>query len=109
MNSLEQLISINQTLSSATGSTTPTGGVTGAGATAASTSGSGTKSVAAAIAASPGAAIGSHSAITPGVGTLGADAHRANLQLAPGNLGLPEANPSALRVAQSLNGRHPAR
>ena len=98
VNSLEQLISINQTLSSATGSsTTPSGGAAGTGATAASTDG--TSSLSAATEVSRGAQTGAHGAIT----------HGASLHDAPGNLGIPEGNPAALRVAQSLNGRHPAR
>ena len=106
VNSLEQLIDINQTLSSATtgtGSTTPTGGVTGTGTTAASVSGNGKNTplpATRAAHAQAGAAV--VDTTMPGLGPR--EPHRA-----PGNLGILETNPAAQRVAQSLNGRHPAR
>lgn len=101
VNSLEQLIDINQTLSAATGSTgstTGTAGVSGAvagsggTAAAASASPSGTAPQnAGAPAAQPAAA---HST------THGSAAH-----LAPGNLSIPNTNPAAQRVARSLGGQ----
>ncbi|MGA7108262.1 MAG: flagellar hook capping FlgD N-terminal domain-containing protein [Terracidiphilus sp.] len=99
VNSLEQLISINQTLSTATAGTTspvPTGGTSGVGATADSVS-------------SPSSPLKT-TAQVPGIATApSATGHAAQessaRHLAPGNLSVPQANPSALRVAQSLDGR----
>jgi flagellar basal-body rod modification protein FlgD len=84
VNSLEQLISINQTLTADSGSTTP--------------------------ASSKGAAAGelgsAATAASSGVtGTVPDAIHAAAAQLAPGNLGIPAANPAANSVAQSLSGR----
>jgi flagellar basal-body rod modification protein FlgD len=84
VNSLEQLISINQTLTTNLGSSTT--------AQAAGASSSGTS--AQTQAASPGAA-------TTVPGAISAAAS----QLAPGNLGIPAVNPAAQSVAESLSGR----
>ena len=94
VNSLQQLIGINQTLSTdltppaatSTGNT-PTPGVTGA---AKGLTGTG----ALAQPAASTAATGIPSAI-----------NAAAAKMAPGNLSIPTANPAASRVAQSLNGR----
>ena len=89
VNSLEQLININQTLSSAVGSpgtTTPTGHVTGPVSRAdAMSTGEGGRMTGSAI---PGEKIG---------------VHQAN-----GNLSIPNATTGADRVAQALSGRHMA-
>ncbi|MGA8728914.1 MAG: flagellar hook capping FlgD N-terminal domain-containing protein [Terracidiphilus sp.] len=101
VNSLEQLIDINQTLSSATGGTgtaAPTGHVSQVGAISASESGTATSSSSPANHAKSkvqnvaAAANQTMNAIGP---------HRT-----PGNLGIPDANPAAQRVALSLSGRH---
>jgi len=86
VNSLEQLIDINQTLSSATGGTggaTGTAGVSGAGA--------GSDGIAPAGSASP-QATAAHSMT-----------HSSPAPLAPGNLSIPNTNPAAQRVARSLS------
>jgi flagellar basal-body rod modification protein FlgD len=90
VNSLEQLININQTLSSAvgsTGTTTPTGHVSRpvSGPRAISAGESGKENSSPAIQGE-----------TSGAG----QAH--------GNLSIPDATPAAQRVAQALSGRHSA-
>jgi flagellar basal-body rod modification protein FlgD len=85
VNSLEQLISINQTLTTDLGSTT------------ASSSGS----AASAQATRAQAQSTSPAAATSLPGALSA----AATKLAPGNLSIPAANPAAQNVAQSLSGR----
>jgi flagellar basal-body rod modification protein FlgD len=86
VNSLEQLISINQNLSTALGS---------------SASGSAVKTTA-------GPVSGAAATQQVGAGTTAASiraARTAAAQYAPGNLGVPKANPAAQRVAQSLGGK----
>jgi flagellar basal-body rod modification protein FlgD len=85
VNSLEQLISINQTLTTDLGGTTASS--SGSAASAQATG-------AQAQPASPGAAM-----------TLPGALNAAAAKLAPGNLGIPAANPAAQNVAQSLSGR----
>jgi flagellar basal-body rod modification protein FlgD len=85
VNSLEQLISINQTLTTDLGSTT------------ASRSGSTTSAQATSAQA--------QSASTGTATTLPGALSAAAAKLAPGNLGIPAANPAAQSVAQSLSGR----
>jgi flagellar basal-body rod modification protein FlgD len=94
VNSLQQLISINQTLTTdltapttTSKSSTASPGVTGA-------------------AKSPAGSITQIQPATtnPASGAVGA-IHQAASALAPGNLGVPAANASASRVAQSLSGR----
>ena len=94
VNSLEQLININQTLSSAAGSTTPTGGVTGTGSPSADHGAKRIGAVSQAPVSTP--------AISPGASI----AHRAGLRQAPGNLSIPEPSAAAGQVAQALSGRH---
>jgi len=86
VNSLEQLISINQTLTKGLDSTT------------ASSSGS------AASAQATGVQTQSASSGTATTGVAGA-INAAAARLAPGNLSIPTANPAAERVAQAMNGR----
>lgn len=86
VNSLEQLISINQTLSTALG------GTTASPSASAATSQAG---------GSAKAQSGSSGTITSLPGSIST----AVSKLAPGNLGVPAANPAAQTVAQSLNGR----
>jgi flagellar basal-body rod modification protein FlgD len=97
VNSLEQLISINQTLStdlapSTTASSTPSTAQAGtSGAAQASVSGSNS---------------GAGQSATAKSGTSVPDAiSTAAAQLAPGNLALPAVNQAAQSVAQSLSGR----
>jgi len=83
VNSLQQLISINETLKSNAGNTT-------AQYTAPKTA-----------SAVPGAA-----SSVAGAAATGA-MHATAVKAAPGNLSIPAANPAASRVAQSLSGRSP--
>ena len=83
VNSLQQLIAINQTLSTELGGKTTTGHVIQASSANAQ-----------AQPASPGAATTVPDAISA-----------AATQLAPGNLGIPAVNPAAQNVAQALSGR----
>ena len=87
VNSLEELISINQTLTTALGSST----------TAASSR--------AASAQATGAGAPAQSASSSAATTLPGAINAAATQLSPGNLGIPAANPAAQSVASSLSGR----
>jgi flagellar basal-body rod modification protein FlgD len=86
VNSLEQLISINQTLTTDS-KTTATGGATGGTATAST--------------AAPSGESGAQPQATGAAGAIGA----ATAKLAPGNLSVPAGSSAAERVAQSLNGK----
>jgi flagellar basal-body rod modification protein FlgD len=103
VNSLEQLININQTLSTDLGGSTSTSS-TGAGtqAVGAAADPSAANSIAAPQAASHKStqAYGSASPVS-----LGAAPHSALAVNAPGNLSQSSANASAQRVAHSLDGR----
>ncbi len=95
VNSLEQLIGINQTLSGALGSPASTAAASGA-----------------AIRPSPAPSRASVNAATAaGPATSGADtaknssALKPPIESAPGNLGIPAASPAADRVAHALDGR----
>ena len=108
VNSLEQLIDINQTLTTATGSTTngSSGSATGQ-ANGATTSGVTTGATAQTHPAAhkAGALAGVQSAAA-GVATARTTAaYTAGAKQAPGNLSVPEAIPAAHRVAQALGGR----
>lgn len=109
VNSLEQLIDINQNLSTALGDPTnsssssasspangKTAGLTGATASAATAQAHAAAHKAGASAAARSAATG-----TVASSTVAA----ASVRRAPGNLGVPEANPAAHRVAHALDGR----
>ena len=87
VNSLQQLISINQTLTTDLGSTTAS--PSGSSATAQAGNAN-----AQAQSASPGTAT-----------TLPGALSTAAAKLAPGNLGIPAVNPAAQSVAESLSGR----
>jgi flagellar basal-body rod modification protein FlgD len=91
INSLEQLININSTLTDSLDTTTTTSSVATAAASD-STSGSN---------ATLSNASGSGSSIASAL-------HTATSKLAPGNLSVPAANASAQTVAEALNGRHKA-
>lgn len=111
VNSLEQLISINQTLSTALGPST-TGTTTGAADQAADASSAvaGASPVAAASVSKSGTAASALSAL-PGLQSTpsaGSALQSFAARLAPGNLGIPATNPSAQRVAHALDGRRSA-
>ncbi len=94
VNSLEQLIGINQTLTTALGSTTPSSGTGASTQAAGTTSGlTGTNSLPATAARTAG---------TPG--TLPA-AQTTSGGRAPGNLGVPRLNAAAQQVGHALDGR----
>jgi flagellar basal-body rod modification protein FlgD len=106
VNSLEQLIQINQTLSSAvpapSGSSTP--------GSSASTPGSSNlvRSVNQDGAHAPDAAAATpYSSATPLAAVAGSGAPQVSTPVSSGNLTVPSASPSALRVAQALGGRTP--
>ncbi len=106
VNSLEQLIGINQTLTTDLGSTTPSSG-TGSSAQVAGTpaglTGTSPASGAPHVAAHPAAALpAAQSNATPGSPST---TQTTPAQHAPGNLGVPRANPAAQRVAHALDGR----
>jgi flagellar basal-body rod modification protein FlgD len=112
VNSLEQLISINQTLSTDLGSpaTGSSGGAT-SGQVGASTSGLAGASPASATAQvrAAGHKPGGMTAAQPGGSSTAAAinqfAQSVGAKRAPGNLSVPEAKPSAHRVAHALDGR----
>jgi len=106
VNSLEQLIQINQTLTAGLGSTTGAGssGTTTTGANAASGS-SGAATTGTRGAATNGASTPVQPASSGTATNLPGALSAAANKLAPGNLGIPAANPAAQSVAQALSGR----
>jgi flagellar basal-body rod modification protein FlgD len=105
VNSLEQLIDINQTLTTdSTPATTPTTPATGAAPGI--VTGSGTAAQAHGLAhkgSAPNAA--SQPVAAPTTAASAAASHARSGLTAPGNLSIPETNPSAQRVGNALNGR----
>ncbi len=102
VNSLEQLVNINQTLSTDLGSSSGTGGTSST--SSAQVKGATTLPVGAH--ATPSAATASSSS-TSGTAASGSNIFgAAAAKLAPGNLSIPDANPSAQAVANSLSGKH---
>ena len=96
VNSLEQLIQINQTLTTGLG-------VTPAASSSASTTGAATSAIASLTGAGASAQA---QPVTSGAATTHPGAlSAAAAKQAPGNLGIPTANPAAQSVAQSLSGR----
>jgi flagellar basal-body rod modification protein FlgD len=87
VNSLEQLISINQTLTTDLGSST----ADASGSTASAQAG--------------GASAEAKSSSSGAATTLPGALSTAAAQLAPGNLGIPAPNAAAQSVAESLSGR----
>ncbi len=83
VNSLQQLISINQTLSTSLGTSSATAG---SSSTTRPTSDAATATTSSATAQSASAATGAN--------------------YAPGNLSVPEAKPAAHSIAEALSGRH---
>jgi flagellar basal-body rod modification protein FlgD len=111
VNSLEQLIDINQNLTTALGvSSTPSGSSAStqtSGATSALTGASpaGTTAQTGAAARKAGVLAGAQSAAS-GAGTANSlSALSSAAKRAPGNLSVPDANPAAHRVAHALDGR----
>jgi flagellar basal-body rod modification protein FlgD len=99
VNSLEQLISINQTLTTDLGSPIPS---SSSGAPSAQASGASAQ----AQTAQPGGRLApAQSSSPPGATSVAAAIGTASAKLAPGNLNIPVALPSAQTVAQSLSGR----
>ena len=114
VNSLEQLIDINQNLTTALG--TPSSGTGTVGSTAGQSSGAtpGVQGLTAqnTLSQIQGAARAKASAMAGGqplgAGATGSDpavAFAARLKHAPGNLAVPQANPAANHVAHALDGR----
>ena len=101
VNSLEQLISINQNLSTALG-VSPTGAATNASGTAPQKTSSTTSAAVQANGTTGNAPATQLAGLRSVVQSVG-------VQHAPGNLSIPAANPAALRVAQALGGRSHAR
>jgi flagellar basal-body rod modification protein FlgD len=91
VNSLEQLIGINQTLSGALGSST----------SAAATNGAATRP-------SPAPSSSATAGGSPAPDSIAAEntgASKSLIQSTPGNLGIPAASPSADRIAHALDGQ----
>jgi flagellar basal-body rod modification protein FlgD len=115
VNSLEQLIDINQTLTTDLGSpatratgSSASGQANGATANVTGKTANGTTAQANA-AAHKGRGLTAARSVASGAATAGATAARsAGARNAPGNLGIPAANPAAHRVAHALDGRHRA-
>jgi len=107
VNSLEQLIGINQTLSGALGSTTSsTGGASG------QVTGAATGSTATSPLTAPAAAVTAHAAgAQPAAASAvpAAAAQTAAARRTAGNVAVPGVNPAAQRVGHALSGRTPAR
>ncbi len=99
VNSLQQLISINQTLTTDLG-TPATGQAIGTAATS-SAANPAAKPQASATAQSISAGTAARTAAT----NAAAAVHNAGVKTAGGNLSVPEAKPAAQRVAQALSGR----
>jgi flagellar basal-body rod modification protein FlgD len=98
VNSLEQLISINQTLTTAYPSSSSTSSTSDASASAASVKGKSASAQESGTANSlsvPAGAIASSTTSASGAG----------IKLGAGNLGVPDAMPAAQRVASALGGR----
>jgi len=101
VNSLEQLIDINQNLSTALGTSTTGSSGSGSSGTASVASGN-----AAALMTKPG--MPAPASTPPGSNVrsaIGQIAQPAGAQQAPGNLGVPVADPAATRVGHTLDGR----
>jgi flagellar basal-body rod modification protein FlgD len=104
VNSLEQLIDINQTLTAdSTASTAASGGGSATGQAVSATSPTGGGNAAAATPHLHGVA---HRASAQSSALSAAAAGAPTTQSAAGNLGIPAANPAANRVGHALDGRH---
>jgi flagellar basal-body rod modification protein FlgD len=101
VNSLEQLISINQNISTALGgsTTSPTGDKTGAAAGSVANLTGKTGGAVPQVAGT-----GNHGKVVAGIQTAAAGATAGN-KIASGNLSIPEATPASHRVAGALSGK----
>jgi flagellar basal-body rod modification protein FlgD len=105
VNSLEQLIDINQTLSGALGSTSSGSGTGASGQTAGTnTAVTGTSAPATTSAAHASATVPAAASAVPAATTQTTAARRT-----AGNVGVPSVNPAAQRVGHALSGRTHAR
>jgi flagellar basal-body rod modification protein FlgD len=113
VNSLEQLIDINQNLTTALG--TPSSGTGTVGSAAAPSSGASPgvagltaqnalSQIQGAARAKAGAEAGVQPSVSGAAGSDPAATFAARLHHAPGNLAVPEANPAASHVAHALDG-----
>ena len=108
VNSLEQLIDINQTLSTGLGGAS--GGSSPSGQVTASNPGAAANASTQAASQQPGSsrilsALSSLQSVANGpAGAGGAPAFPSGIKQTPGNLGIPEAQPAAHRIANSLAG-----
>ena len=117
VNSLEQLISINQTITTALGgsnssssSTQATGQTAGAPAGLTGTSSAVPAAQLRVAAHNQGSALASAPSSASGAAAAGtAAASAAGVKQAPGNLSIPGASAASQRVAQALSGRFHAR
>jgi flagellar basal-body rod modification protein FlgD len=100
VNSLEQLVSINSTLTKDLGSSSTTAAAKSGGSAQTTTSTSPTAQAQAAYHANSLASQSSIASANSGGSAVSSIAAK----LAPGNLSVPASNPSALRVGQSLSG-----
>jgi flagellar basal-body rod modification protein FlgD len=108
VNSLEQLIDINQTLSGALGNITSSTGSGGSGKVAGTTTGAGaTSPLTAPAAAGTAHAAGAQPATASAVPAASAQTTAA--RRTTGNVGVPGVNPAAQRVGHALSGRTPSR
>lgn len=113
VNSLEQLISINQNVSTALGTSSTSSSKTSASAQAINSTDSPAGKSAGSIAQIVPAATHKANALagtpSPGTAAIAAGSSSSSIKLAPGNLSVPKAKPAAQRVAQSLGGHHQVR
>ena len=105
VNSLEQLININQTLSGALGSTTPSSGDGSSGQVAAAPGGTAATSPLAASAAVHRSDMATAASSANSVHVTQSAASSPATTRAPGNLGVPSANAAAQKVGHALDGR----
>lgn len=106
VNSLEQLIDINQTLSTDVGSASSSGASTQAVDAASNPTNAATATSAAATPHTAGHLAGASRSATPGAAAANLSATQANsTQRTSGNLSAPNASPAARRVGHALAGR----
>jgi flagellar basal-body rod modification protein FlgD len=104
VNSLEQLVSINSTLSTDLGSSSSTSSGTSSGTTTDATANAAKASLAGLTGNGTSSAT-DQATVASNAPSIGSAFQTAASKLAPGNLGVPDANPAAQTVAQALSGR----
>lgn len=110
VNSLEQLIDINQTLSGDVGSAAANSDISPSALTATAPSGpSAVGASGASTSTSQRGGIHSATALSGAQTSMAASQTRPTMNLAPGNLSAPAPNAAARRVGHALDGRTPAR